>query len=219
MAEKQNRTLFTLVGLGALYFFLFIFPNLTGAQDANMLAVFEVDEFAQYPHVIRMLTPADTPYQTLRNFFIYLHYVYGYPLFFFSALALLPLKLVFGAGWTEMTPLIVLVLRQVLSVFPTILSVMMLVYVQTRFKSLWKSAALFVFLLSIPAVVGNNMFWHPDSLSTLFVVGVFFFLELDSLKFGRNFVLAAVACGLAIGTKNQGQDSVWIMLWEGHQTS
>ncbi|MCD4753454.1 MAG: hypothetical protein K8R40_10315, partial [Anaerolineaceae bacterium] len=65
-----KRIFFILTGL--LYFSLFIFPNLKGAQNADMLAVFEIDEYAQYPHLIRMLSPGDSIYQTIRNFTIYL---------------------------------------------------------------------------------------------------------------------------------------------------
>jgi len=38
----------------------------------------------------------------------------------------------------------------------------------------------------------------------LFVVFVFFFLDRDELKFGINFRLAALACGLAVATKVLG---------------
>ncbi|MEA4906354.1 MAG: hypothetical protein VB089_01970 [Anaerolineaceae bacterium] len=203
--NKQQRTVFGLIALvGAAIFTLFIFPNMTGARDANMLAIFEVDEFAQYPNVIRMLTPGDTPYLTLRNFLIYLHYFYGYPFYFFSALAILPVKLLLGSGWEQHTVAIVTVLRQMINVFPMLLAAGLLVYIQTGFRSVWRSLGLFVLLMSVPVVTVNNQWWHPDSLVFIFIALTFFFLDRDNLRFGRNFLLAAVACGLATGTKHLG---------------
>lgn len=204
MTAEQKKVFKILLLLGAIYFALFIIPNLAGAQDANMLAVFEVDEYAQYPHVIRMLTPGDTPYQTLRNFLIYLHYFYGYPFYFFSALALLPVKWLLGGDWAAQTPVLVMTLRQMLSVLPMLLSVYLLVFLQTRYQSLGRSALLFLFLLSLPALVTNNLWWHPDSLAIFFVALTFFLLDRDDLRYGRSYLLAAAACGLAISAKHVG---------------
>jgi len=177
MSKTQKITLFTLLGVGGIYFILFIFPNLTGARDANMLSVFEVDEFAQYPNLLHMLEPGASFYQTIRNFLVYLHYFYGYPFYFFSALAVLPVKLLGGANWTNLTPTIVMVLRQAINVLPMLLAVGLLVFTRTRFKSLWLSLGLFCLLLSLPGLVSNNLWWHPDSLAFLFAVLVFFFLD------------------------------------------
>lgn len=169
-----------------------------------MLSLFEVDEYAQYSHVLRMLTPGESAYQTLRNFLIYLHYFYGYPFYFFSALALFPLKLIFGAGWQSATPVILLVLRQIINVLPMLVSLLLLVWMQTRFRSWRLALGLFALLLCVPVVVLNNLWWHPDSLVFLFVVLTLFFLQRDDLHFGKNFFLAAVACGVATGVKHLG---------------
>lgn len=204
MTSDQKKTLRILLILSALYFAAFIAPNLTGARQPEMLSVFEIDEYAQYSHVIEMLQPGDTLYQTARNFLIYLHYFYGYPFYFFSALALLPLKLFLGANWAANTPLIVMTLRQMVNVLPILLSALLLVHMQTQFTSRWKSAALFVLLLILPGVVVNNLWWHPDSLATLIVVLTLFFLDRDDLRFGRSFWLAAAACGVGVGLKYMG---------------
>jgi hypothetical protein len=198
MDKGQKRNLLVLLAIAAVYFIVFAFPNLKGSADANMLAVFEPDEFAQYPHVIRMLTPGKTLAETAFNFIVYRHFYYGYPFYLTSAMMLLPLKLVSGL---QSTPAVMLTLRQMISVLPMLLSILILVYLQTRFRSLWNSILLFVLLLSIPAVVRNDLWWHPDSLAILFVALTFFFLDRDELRFGKNFYLAAVACGLAVGTK------------------
>lgn len=201
---SQKRVLLILSLIGIAYFAIFILPNLQGARDANMLAVFETDEYAQYPNVIRMLTPGPTFYQSVRNFVVYLHYFYGYPFYFYSALTLLPAKLVLGANWTELTPVLVMILRQVINVLPMIVASLLLVWIQTRFRPAWLSIALFLLLLFVPALVVNNFWWHPDSLLVLFVVLTFFFLDRDDQRYGWNFYLAAVACGLATATKHLG---------------
>lgn len=204
MQPQQKKTIALLLALGVVFFAVYIPANLTGAKDAGMLALFEVDEYAQFPHVIRMLTPGDGFYQSLRNFVIYLHYFYGYPFYFFSALALLPLKLLLGANWTAHVPLIMVSLRQLINVLPMLAALGLLVYIQTKFKSAWRSAGLFALLAIIPAVTLNNLWWHPDSLVFFFIILTFFFLDRDELQFGWNFTLAAAACGLATGTKHLG---------------
>jgi hypothetical protein len=204
MTRQQKRTLLILTAIGVVYFLAFIPASFAGARDPAMLSIFEIDEYAQYPHVLRMLTPGDTFYQSIRNFLIYLHYFYGYPFYFFSALALLPFKGLAGSGWENRTPQIVAILRQMVSVLPMLLGCGLAVFLQTRFRSTWRSIILFLFLLLVPGVVVNNFWWHPDSLAVLFVVLVLFFLDRDDWRFGRYFYLAAVSCGVAVGIKYMG---------------
>jgi len=196
---KKNRTiLLILLLLGAGYFVLFWFPNSTGARDFNMTFIFEQDEPAQYPHVVRMLEPGKTFNQTLYRIFAYQHYYFGFPYYGYSALVLLPVKLF--VGW-ENVSLNMLLLRQFVSTLPMIIAIILLVYLQTRFRSYFKSILLFVILLAVPGVVFNDMWIHPDSLTFLFIVLTFFFLDRDELRFGKNFYFAALACGLAVATK------------------
>lgn len=196
--KKSTSVFLLLLLLGAGYFLLFWQPNSTGARDFNMTFIFEQDEPAQYPHIIRRLELRDTIPQTLYRVFAYQHYYFGFPYYGYSALVLLPVKLLVGL---ENVSLNMLLLRQFVSVLPMILGVMALVYLQTRFKSYLKSALLFLFLLSVPAVVFNNMWIHPDSLVFLFIALTFLFLDRDDLQFGKNFYLAALFCGLAVATK------------------
>lgn len=196
--QKKSIVLLILLLLGAGYFILFWFPNSTGAQDFNMTFIFEQDEPAQYPHVIRRLEIRDTIPQTLYRVFAYQHYYFGFPYYFYSALVLLPARL--SAGWEDVS-LNMLLLRQFVSTLPMIAAILILVYLQTRFKSYLKSIALFLILLAVPAVVFNNMWIHPDSLVFLFIVLTFFFLDKDDLRFGKSFYLAAFFCGLAVATK------------------
>ncbi len=205
MGEPDTRklTLWILSLIGIIYFCAMIPFNLTGAETPEMLEVFEVDEYAQYPHVIRMLTPGDGVYQTVRNFFIYLHYYYGYPFYFWSAVSILPLKL-FGTVRPENTRMIVCVLRQMLSVLPMIFSAGLLTWVVTKFKRIIPSVVLYLLLLTMPAVVQNDLWWHPDSLTLFFICLTFFFLDKDEQRCGKYFLFAAAACGAAVGTKYLG---------------
>ena len=204
MKNKKKNTIIILTIILVLYFVLFIFPNLTGAKNEVMISAFEHDEFAQYPHVVRMITPGDTFYQSIRNFVVYLHYFYGYPFYFFSAISIFPLKIILGPEWIDNTKVIMAVLRQMINVLPMVLSAVIMVYITTKFRTLWKSLLLLILLLTIPAVVMNNMWWHPDSLLTLFSIFTIFFLIRDDFKFGKNFYFSGIACGLAIGAKILG---------------
>jgi hypothetical protein len=200
LTRQQKKTLAILVILAVTYFLLFIPPNSVGAQDRNMLTVFEIDEYAQYLPLIRMLGGGESIKESLKPFVFYNHYYYGAPFYYTSALLVLPLKIL-GLYTTSN---IMLVLRQFVGVLPMILAVLILVYVQTRYENLWRSLFLFLFLLSVPAVVKNDLWWHADSLTILFIAATFFFLDRDDLRFGRDFHYAAVACGLAAGTKLLG---------------
>jgi hypothetical protein len=140
----------------------------------------------------------DTIPHTLYKIFAYQHYYFGFPYYGYSAFVLLPVKLLIGL---ENVSLNMLLLRQFVSVLPMLAGVIILVYLQTRFESYIKSTLLFLFLLSVPAVVFNNMWIHPDGMVFLFIALTFFFLDRDDLQFGKNFYLAALFCGLAVATK------------------
>lgn len=200
ISTAQSRVFLSLIALGVLYFIMFCPVNVLGARDQNMISVFDPDEFAQYPHVLRMLDqPGRTLNQSIYRFIAYQHYYYGYPFYLYSAIvALLPLKLIAGLGDTANN---MLLLRQAVSVLPMIAAVMLLVYLQTKFESYFRSIVLFLFLLTVPAVFRNDTWWHPESLVLLFIVLTFAFLYKDDLSFGKYFYLSAIACGLAVATK------------------
>jgi hypothetical protein len=182
------------------YFVIFIAPNRVGAKNIEMVAVFEPDESVPLPYVLDMIAPADSVKQALINFAFYDYYFYGFPYFAASALALLPLV---PSGSVNDISLVMVVLRQVISVLPMLMAVLLLVYMTTGFKS-YKSLVLTLLLLGIPAVVRNNFWWHPDSMVTLLSVIVIYFLNKDDLRFGTNFYVAAVMVGFSAGTKGIG---------------
>jgi hypothetical protein len=196
----NRTTIVVMLALSCAYFFLFVPPNLTGAKDPLMLWAFVEDEGLQFQTLTHMTTRGSCLRETLSNALFYGQYPYGYSFFLTSAMAIAPLK----ALSYKSTSAYLLVLRQLSPLF-MIVAILLLVHLWTGFMSLWKSTVLFLYLASIPAVFENNMWWHPDSLATLFVVLTIFSLTRDDLHFGRWFSLAAFFCGLATGTKWLGQ--------------
>ena len=179
------------------YFVIFIFPNHVASENMKMVAVFEPDEYYPLPFVFDMIRPADSIGQAITHFIFYRYYFYGFPYFGASALAVLPLSLLGKLGNTS---LVMVFLRQFISVLPILGAILLLVHIQTQFRS-YKSIVLLIFLLSIPAVVANNFWWHPDGIAILFSMLVIFFLNRDGLRFGRDFYLAAVMCGFSAAAK------------------
>ena len=200
-----KRTFLLTLAVCLLYFCLFIPPNARGAQSERMLQSTSVDEPVTYPYVVRMLSPASDLKDLWTRWVIYGDYHYGYPFYFFSALVVLPVSLVHGGAFTNFTQLNLLLLRQLISVLPMLAAALLLTWMATRFRSSVLSLLLLGVLLSLRALVRNNIqWWHPDALSVLAVVLTLFFLERDRLRFGRNFYFAAAACGVAAGIKLAG---------------
>lgn len=205
MDLKQKRTILCLSLVCLIYFVALIFPNATGAKDESMLRVFSNDETITYPYVVHMLVTPKDIHEASWRLLIYGDYHYGYPFYFLSMLAVLPVKLLYGDAFTEHMQLNLLLLRQWISVLPMILAALVMVYLQTRFRSLWRSVGLLVLLLLVPGILRNNIsWWHPDALAILAAVLTLFFLERDRLRLSRNFYAAAVFCGLSISIKLLG---------------
>lgn len=86
MSKKQKSVLLVLGVLSLLVIIIYIIPDSQGAQNPEMLSIFQSDEYAQFPYLIHMLAGGTTFKQVLHNFLAYGHYYYGYPFYFFSAL-------------------------------------------------------------------------------------------------------------------------------------
>ena len=187
------------------YFALFGIPNARGAESESMLGRTSVDEPVTYPYVVRMLTPAKDLKDLWTRWVIYGDYHYGYPFYFLSAVSVLPVRLVNGIDFIKFTPLNLWLLRQFISVLPMMAAAVLLIFMQTRFEEPWMALGLLIILFSNRGVVRNNIqWWHPDALSVLAVVLTLFFLARDRQRFGRNFYIAAAACGVAAGIKLAG---------------
>ncbi len=193
----QKRNFFILLVLAITVFVAYGWPNSKASENIAMVQVFNPDEAEPLPYVFHMIKPGENLAQTLKNFIFYDYYPYGFIYFAYSAIVLVPLQ---WFGQLQNIPLVMLTLRQMVSVLPMLAALLLLVYLQDEFHT-YRSFALFILLTSIPAVVGNNLWWHPDGLATLLVVLTLFLLVRDRLRLGRNFYFAAVTCGLTVATK------------------
>ena len=202
MSPNQKKIFGLLLVMALAAFFLYSRPNAAASQNTAMVQMFEPDEAAPLPYLLHMVSAAPSVTQALKNFVFYNYYYYGFPYFAISALAILPLQLL---GRIGDLPLVMLVLRQVVSVLPMLAALLLLVYLLDGFRT-YRSPVLFVLLLSVPAVLANSFWWHPDSLTFLLVMLTLFFLKRDALRLGWNFILAAVMTGAAAATKLIGVD-------------
>lgn len=201
ISDKDRHETWILLLILVAYFMLMGFPNAVGSEDARMVKIFEPDEGVPLPYVLDMIKPADSIKQALVNFIDYNYYFYGYPYFAYSAALLLPLK---AAGALTQYPLIMLILRQMVSVLPVLGAIYLLVRAQRDREQRWFSFFLLAFLLAVPGVVRNNFWWHPDGLAVLAVVVTILLLNQDRFRFGKHFYWAAFFCGAATGVKYTG---------------
>lgn len=201
----QKRNLRIIIAVGILYFILFIIPNAATMGSNNPKVYLDRDEFVTYPIVERMLDFGHDLSENWGRLIIYGDYHYGYPFYFLSMLILLPVRYIQGTSFFEHPEINILILRQMISVLPMILTAGVLTYVLTHFRKLWASLFTFLFILTIPAVVRNNMhWWHPDALMMLSIALTFLFLDLDEYQLGKYFRFAAAACGMASAIKLMG---------------
>ena len=199
LSKIQKRTTLVLLGLGLLYFFLFIPLNLQNSGSRNEL---NLDEMLMLPHVEKMLSAQPNLHMVLYRFLVYGDYIYGFPFYGYSALLLLPGKLLFGQGYVDHLQLNMLLLRQFANVLPAVLSCFIISWLATHFKNFWVSVMVFVILLTLPGMTGiNNAFWHSDAINLLFITLTLFYLNRDQFKFGPNFYFAAITCGASIATR------------------
>lgn len=199
--KKPNRwVLLTLILLSIAALAIFAIPNSKGSENLAMITMFEPDESTMIPVVKRMNHPQPNLIYTIGRFVAYGFYSYGFPLYAPSGLIYKVLTL-FDQG--DNYPLLMLCMRQIISVLPMLIAIWILVYLQDQFKS-WRSVALFIFLLSVPAIIQNGFWWHPDGLVLLCASLVLYFLWKDDHRFGKHFYLAAVFCGILTALKVVG---------------
>ena len=205
MQNMKKRTVLVLCLIGLIYFIVFFFPNASTLGSDNPLVYLHKDEYVTYPVVERMLALEGSPSNIWGQWIIYQDYHYGYPFYLFSALLLLPFRLVQGQAFFDQVPRNILILRQLINVLPMVFTAGVFTYIQTKFRSLWQSVFIFIFLLTMPAVVRSNMhWWHPDSMMLLAVALTFYFLDRDDYRLGKNLYFAAAACGMALSIKLTG---------------
>ncbi|MBA4383605.1 MAG: hypothetical protein C0410_02615 [Anaerolinea sp.] len=199
LTKTQKRTTLVLLGLGLLYFCLFIPLNLKSSGSRSEL---NLDEMLMLPHVEQMLSAQPNLHTALYRFLVYGDYIYGFLFYGFSALLLLPLKLMYGPSYADHLQLVMLLLRQFANVLPAVLACFIVTWLATHFKKFWASLIVFIILLTLPGMTGiNNTFWHPDAINLLFIVLTLYYLDRDQFKFGPNFYFAAITCGASIATR------------------
>lgn len=197
---NTNKILVVLILMAIAFFAIFYFPNKVASENLSMIQMFEPDEAAPLPVIFRMIAPAENLDKALRQFVFYEYYFYGFPHFGLSALIVLPLQ---WLGLSNDLSVVMLALRQFVSVLPAILAILLLVYMQDRFRT-YRSVVLFGVLLSVPAVLHNNFWWHPDGLVMLLAAIIIYLLWRDNLTFGRRFFAAAFVCGVLTAAKLVG---------------
>lgn len=175
-------------------------PNYKASENIAMVEMFEPDEGIMIPVIDRMTSPRDTFKDHLYFFLLYEYYFYGFPFFASSALVTFPFQWV---NQIDNIPLLMITLRQIISVLPTLLAILLLVYMHDRFKT-YRSIVLLIFLLLVPAVVRNSFWWHPDGIVLLLSTLVLYFLYTDEHKLGWRFLTAAFICGVLTATKLVG---------------
>lgn len=187
----------TLFLLAAAAFLILGIVNFRSSDNLAMVQVFQPDEATQLPFALDMIQDTTTLEQALRQFIFYKHYYYGFPFFAYSAIVLLPLK------WLNLLsnmPLTMLVLRQAVSVLPTLVALLLLVYMVDRFRT-YRSIVIFLFLFLIPGTFQNSLWWHPDGMVLFLVALVLFLLWKAEGQLNRYFYFAAAVCGILTATK------------------
>lgn len=199
-----NRVSWIVLVISLAYFLLLCLPNAYGARDEGTLLATSVDEPVTYAVLTHMFRPADSLKSAVMHWVIYGDYHYGFIFYFFSGLVLLSVQWITG-NLQSQTALNLWILRQMVSVLPMLLAILILVSKQTGFNSLRLTLPLLFVMLTMPAVLRNNIqWWHPDALSIFTVVLTLVFLDRDKFQFNLFFFLAAAACGLAVGIKLAG---------------
>lgn len=183
--------------ISVLYFAAACLPNSVGSEDLAMVNMFEPDELANYYVIERMTSPKPNLQVFLQYFITYDYYHYGLPFFGLSALAAYPLR---WTGQFGNLPLLMLVERQLISLLPTLIALLLLVYMQDQFRT-YRSVLLYLLLLLVPAVLKNSLWWHPDGLVLLLAVLALFFLWKDERTYGKFYRWAAVMAGVLTATK------------------
>ena len=201
----QKKVFWVLLGISLALFIIFIPQNLRGIQDRHDLYMKGGDEKITYPYVEWMLKLSGPPEEWIYNLIVYEDYHYGYPFYFLSALVVLPVRLIAGPSFGDLTWINVFLMRQLISSLPLMITSLLLVWMNTQFKSLGRSLILYLLIILIPnAAFYHIRFWHPDGLVVLSVVFTLFFLSRDRHRLGWNFYAAAIACGLASSIKLYG---------------
>ena len=198
----QRKTFIILAGLGLIYFLIFIPSNFRLEKAGNFYL--HADEAVIYPDVAKVLNTEGSISEIVHRFIDW-PWWYGFPYLPISASVLVIPRLIFGNDYANNIQLNMFLLRQFINVLPLVLALILLIYLVNRFKSLWGSITIFVFMIFVPGILKFNLrFWHPDSIIILLILLTFLSLEKDRMRFGKFFYIAGVFCGLTTAIKLWG---------------
>lgn len=198
---RRNLTVILILALiSVLYFLAFIPANSAGSENHAMVGIFEPDEGATHSVVDRMTSPKADVSDWLKHFVRYDFYHYGFPFF---AISSIPAYLTRWLGYYENLSVLMASYRQFVNVLPMIIAIWILAWLQDRLSS-WRSVAIALLLMSVPAVVRNGLWWHPDGLTLLSSVLILWALWKDQRQFGKYFFIAAALTGFLIAMKLVG---------------
>ena len=200
MPNHPKWILITLILISVAFFVILLIPNAKASENIAMVSMFEPDEGIMVPVIQKMIAPKESLKHFIYYFAAYEYYYYGFPFF---ALSAIPAFFIQWANQLGNIPLVMTSFRQLISVLPTLFALLLLVYMHDRFKT-YRSIVLYVFLLTIPAVVRNGFWWHPDGVVLLLSVLVLYLLYRDNHKLGSRFLAAAFVCGILTATKIVG---------------
>lgn len=198
VAVRTIPTHWLLIYLGSvIYFGLLTLVNAGGAADKNMLSIFNIDELAVYDVVDTMLK-AD-----LRHFLDPIQHVYGYLYHFLNAAALTILRPVNQIVGLNQATFDVLILRQLSALYYLTAVILLLKTFFQQARPVSVVLAWFA-LITLPAVIFNNTWLHPDNLAFLLLTIAYISLVRDWDTYGKWFWIAAIFWGLSINTKMYG---------------
>jgi len=201
LADSKRQSVWILIIILTITAFaLFAIPNANASDNLAMVQVFEPDESALFPVIANMAKPKGDLVTFVKQFIVYERYNKGFPFYGPSALLLVVLRWI---GQENNIPFTFLVLRQAISVLPMLCGLLLLVWMQDRFRT-YRSILLYLFLLIVPATIQNGFWWHPDGLTLLLSVIILWLLHKDQLSFGKHFYWAAAVCGVLTAAKMMG---------------
>ena len=205
---KQERLAkFAILSLAIAYFLLFVPLSLLGARDRNMLAVFNLDEYAQYSDVLNRAVWGPPFRQWIENFFAYIGTQYGYLFSLICTIIVMFIRAVsrWTGGW-DATQANIFILRQ-LCVACSILGSYCLSKMFSDPGDRLRQIVIFAFLLLVPGAFMLNVLWKPDQAVYLLVALALYWtsraLEANSSS-TRALLLGTFFFGMAAGLKAYG---------------
>ena len=205
--RKDDLWGFAIPSLAIAYFLLFVPLSLLGIHDKNMLAVFNLDEYAQYGEMLGRAVWYPPTRKWVDGFFDYGNTQYGYLFSLMSSLVVLFFQTLshFTGRW-DTTPVCVFILRQ-LCVSCFILGTFYLSKMFSDREDRSQRVIIFGFLLLVSGPFALNSLWKPDQgVYLLVALGLYWISRaMDAGSSAtRELLLGTFFFGMAAGFKAYG---------------